>query len=416
MAGAVHRLQRQRAIVLGLGGEHVLAELVPVAGGFPQCAVDKLRRLHLVITAFFKAAAHIALDLAIDGPSARMPEYRSRRLFLKVEETKLLAELAVIALLRLLQHMEIGVEFLFGAPCGAVDALQHRAVRIPAPVGTGNAHQFEGMPHAAGRGKVRAAAQVDEIALLIEGDRLAGRDRLDKLDLERLVVLFVEGDRLVTGPDIADDRLVPVDDLVHARLDGGKVLVAEGRLAMEIVIEPVLDRRADGDLRLGIQLENRLGHDMRGIMPDGGQNGVVLCRQQRQRGIGLDLACHVPFLAVDNSQHCRLGEARTDIGRDGRRRDRGVIASGGSVGKGYDRHGPVSSWISRAKIAVAEMPDAQPSFTLRQTQDRNKFSRCGGPSEDVRKSRWSGRTSGASRSLTRYGRVSLVPLSDAGWR
>ena len=79
-----------------------------------------------------------------------MPENRSRRLFLKVEETKLLAELAVIALLRLLQHMEIGVEFLFSAPRGAVDALQHRAVRIPAPIGTGNAHQFEGMTHAAG--------------------------------------------------------------------------------------------------------------------------------------------------------------------------------------------------------------------------------------------------------------------------
>ena len=354
MAGAIHRLQRQRAVILGLGGEHVLAEFVPVAGGFPQRAVDKLWCLHLVITTFFKAAAHVGLDLAIDGPAARMPEYRSRCLFLKVEETELLAELAVIPLLRLLQHMEIGIEFLFRAPCRAIDALQHRTVRIPAPVGTGNTHQLEGMPHATGRGQMRPAAQIDEITLLVEGDRLTSRNCLDKLYLKRLIVLLVEGDRLVTAPDIADDRLVAINDLMHARLDGGKIFVAERRLAMKIVIESVFDRRTNSDLCLGIQLENRLSHHMRGIMPDGGENGLILCRQKCQRGISLDLAGHVPFLTIDNSQHRRLGEARADIGRNGRRRDRGIIASGGSVWKGYDRHGPVSSWMSRAKMALCE--------------------------------------------------------------
>ena len=208
---------------------------------------------------------------------------------------------------------------------------------------------------------MRAAAQVDEIALLIEGDRLAGRDRLDKLDLERLVVLFVEGDRLVTGPDIADDRLVPVDDLVHARLDGGKVLVAEGRLAMEIVIEPVLDRRADGDLRLGVEFQHRLGHHMRGVMADRGKDRLVLGRQQRQRRILLDLAGQVPLLAIDNRQHRGLGKTRTDICGDGRRRDRRVIAAGGSVGKGYGRHGPLSSLLSQINVQLVLLV-GQPSF------------------------------------------------------
>ena len=290
-----------------------------MAGGLPQRAIDKLWCLHLVIATLFKAAAHIGLDLAIDGPSAWMPENRPRRLLLKMEETELLAEFAVVPFLRLLQHMEIGVEFLFSTPCRAIDALQHRTVRVPAPVGTGHAHQLEGMPHAACRGQMRPAAQIDEIALLVEGDRLTSRNCLDKLDLEWLVVLFIEVDRLVTGPDIADDRLVAINNLMHARLDGGKVLVAERGLAMEIVIEPVFDRRADGDLCLWIQLENRLSHHMRGIMPDGGENGVILCCQECQRGISLNLAGHIPFLAIDNSQHRRLGEARADIGRNGRR-------------------------------------------------------------------------------------------------
>ena len=112
MAGAVHRLQRQRPVVLRLGGEHVLAELVPVAGGFPQRAVDELRGFNLGIAAFLEPPAHIGLDLAIDGPAIRMPEHRSGRLFLQMEEVELPAELAMVALFRLLEHVEIGVQFL----------------------------------------------------------------------------------------------------------------------------------------------------------------------------------------------------------------------------------------------------------------------------------------------------------------
>ena len=108
---------------------------------------------------------------------------------------------------------------------------------------------------------------------------------------------------------------------------------------MEIIIEAVFDRRTDGDLGLGIEFQNGLGHDMRRIMPDGRQNGVVLRRDQRQRRVGVDLAGQVPFHAIDTGQHRRLGEAGADIGRDGGRRDRGVIASGGSVWKGHGRHG-----------------------------------------------------------------------------
>src|SRR3546814_10591391 len=40
--GAVHRLHRQDAI-LGLGDEHVLVELLPVAGRLPEGAVNELR-------------------------------------------------------------------------------------------------------------------------------------------------------------------------------------------------------------------------------------------------------------------------------------------------------------------------------------------------------------------------------------
>ena len=56
MAGAVHRLDREPALVFGLvagrlRGEHVLAVPAPVARGFPQRLVEHLRRVHLVVVA-----------------------------------------------------------------------------------------------------------------------------------------------------------------------------------------------------------------------------------------------------------------------------------------------------------------------------------------------------------------------------
>ena len=42
---AVHRLQRQGFLLPALGDEHVLAKVFPVAGRFPQAAVEQLRAL-----------------------------------------------------------------------------------------------------------------------------------------------------------------------------------------------------------------------------------------------------------------------------------------------------------------------------------------------------------------------------------
>src|SRR3546814_14630622 len=60
-------------------------------------------------------------------------------------------------------------------------------------------------------------------------------------------------DRLFAVPHLAADRLVAVDDLVHALLDGRKVGGREGGLPGEVVVEAVFDGRAEGDLGAGIE-------------------------------------------------------------------------------------------------------------------------------------------------------------------
>ena len=94
------------------------------------------------------------------------------RFLLDVEEIELRAELAVVALLRLLEHLQVRVLLLLLRPGGAVDALEHLVLRVAAPVGAGDLHELEDL-QLAGRRHVRPAAEVDEVALPVQRDRVS---------------------------------------------------------------------------------------------------------------------------------------------------------------------------------------------------------------------------------------------------
>jgi hypothetical protein len=67
---------------------------------------------------------------------------------------------------------------------------------------------------------MRTATDIEPIALPIDGDRLAlGDDVLDDLDLVLLAELAEDLLGLLAIPDLAHDREIAFDDLVHARLD-----------------------------------------------------------------------------------------------------------------------------------------------------------------------------------------------------
>src|SRR5690606_24064000 len=156
------------------------------------------------------------------------------------EDAQLAAELAVVAPLGLLQTFEVLLKVLLREPRRSVDALQHLAPLVPAPVGARRGEQLEVLD-VAGGGDVRPAAEIEERPVAVDGDDLVIPHFLEPLELQRVVGEQLP--RLLLGDDAALERVVAPYDLPHPLLDFLELLGREGAVDLEVVVEAVLDRR-----------------------------------------------------------------------------------------------------------------------------------------------------------------------------
>jgi len=136
---------------------------------------------------------------------------------------------------------------------GAVDALQHLVAFAAQPVRAGDVGQLERADVAGGR-DVRAAAQVEEVSVLVIGDLGAVRNLRQEVQLVGFARCREALLRLVARGLLVLERLACGHDLAHARFDPLEILGSERLVAREVVIEAVFDRRAAGHLHVGEQL------------------------------------------------------------------------------------------------------------------------------------------------------------------
>ena len=268
--GAVHRLQAER-LVLGLDQEHVVPVQVPVAGLPPQPLADHDRRRHLEVAPPSLELAHRVLEQAPQLLALRVPERGARADVVEAEQVELDAELAMVALLRLVAPPQEGIERRLVLPDRAVDPLEHRPLLVAAPVRAGDGQELE-RPDLARRGDVRPAAQVAERPVLVEADRRAPLPRRRRLrgevveDLHLVALALALHDRaaIVERDLLAHERVVRRDALAHPRFDRGEVVRRQVLRQLEVVVEAVRDGRPDAELRAREQVEDRLGHDVGG--------------------------------------------------------------------------------------------------------------------------------------------------------
>ncbi len=172
--------------------------------------------------------------------------------------------------------------------------------------------------------------------LRVERDRLdalVGDQVLDQLDLVVLALGLEALDRLGDRQLAALEVLVGLDVLAHLLLDARQVVLGQAHALreVEVVVEAVLDRRADRDLHARVELHHRGREHVGGVVADEPERvGAVA------RGHDLD-ALAVVQRRVEVAQ---LGRAAVVAGTDAERRAREPLAdrargvgAGGAVGQ-----------------------------------------------------------------------------------
>ena len=145
-----------------------------MAADLPEFAAHDVRRVDKLVAAAEALVAHpVFHDLADDGALGVPEDEACAGELLNAEEVELLAQDAMVAARGFFKAGEVGVQIFLGEEGGAVDALELRILLVAEPVSAGEAGDFEGFD-AAGGGDVRAATEVDEVAVAIEADLVAG--------------------------------------------------------------------------------------------------------------------------------------------------------------------------------------------------------------------------------------------------
>ena len=142
----------------------------------------------------------------------------------------------------------------------------------------------------------------------IDLDLVAFGDGVDQLELEDLALVGEQPLRAFAIDHLAGERRVARDDLAHLGLDDRQVFRRERLVAREVVIEAVLDHRADGHLRAGVKLLHGFGHHVRRVVADQRKRLGIIAGEDADLGVGLDRLGEVLDLAVDRHGDGLLGE------------------------------------------------------------------------------------------------------------
>jgi hypothetical protein len=185
-------------------------------------------------------------------------------------------------------------------------------VLVAAPVGAGEAGQLERLDRLRVL-QVRPAAEVGELALGVEGD--VAVSGVDELDLVRLVLLEEALVRLRTRDVLALPGAAFLQLALDLGLDLLEVGLRDGLGEVEVVVEAVLDRRADRDLHAGVQAADRLCEEVRRrVAQDGERVGIggVAGGQDLDAVAVVQRRAEVLRAVVRADQHSLLGELRAD--------------------------------------------------------------------------------------------------------
>ncbi len=146
---------------------------------------------------------------------------------------------------------------------------------------------------------MRSAAEIGEIAVAVECDRLSGGLELgEQLELVGLPHLGEDPPGLGDGNLATDERQVLRGDALHLGLDQGQSGAPREAGDVHVVIEAVLYRRAYSETGAREEPAHCGGEEVRGAVPEGLPAAVVLECEDLDGTVALELAPQVERRAV----------------------------------------------------------------------------------------------------------------------
>ena len=210
--------------------------------------------------------------VADDGAVGHPQRQAAADLVVEGEQVEFPAELPVVAFLGKLERRHGVVEGFLVGERPSVDARHHHVVGVATPIGAGNAPQLEGVAgDVPGRVDVRAFAHVEERAVAVEGQALQGvplDQFLGVLALVGFAHLLESGEGLGDGHVLLVEALPLLENPAHAPLEFREVGLGERLAQDEVVVEAVVDGRAEAEGRALAHFEHRLGHDVGEAVPE----------------------------------------------------------------------------------------------------------------------------------------------------
>src|SRR5579859_174284 len=251
VAGAVHGLHAIFRVVELHGREHVLRVIAFMAAGLPQVHAEGVWRINERIAALEVLIAHPVFHFLADDAAFGMPEDQSRPgQFLDAEQVKLLAQHPMVALLGLFDRMQVLLKVFLVEERGAVNALELRIFLVTQPIGPGDAGELESLDPSSG-GNVRATAEVYELSIAINSDRIAGPgELLNEVDLHEVAFSAEAGQSGLARQKFALKLFVALGDFAHALFDLLQVFRSKGRGTKKIIEEARIGGRAVAQLGL----------------------------------------------------------------------------------------------------------------------------------------------------------------------
>ena len=238
-----------------------------MTGAFPQLTVHHHGSGNFYVAVTLVDSAPVVNQSVAQNHALGQEEGEAGAFVTQHVQTQFLTQLTVVALLCFFQHLQVVIQFYLVGEAGTVNTLQHLAAGVTTPVSAGNVHQLDCVAlYASGGVQVRTCTQVNEITLLVEADNCIFRQVVDQFYLVGFVLFFHQLQCFFARQFEAFQLQLFLANLAHFSFQSSQSFGSENGIAVDVVVEAVIDGGTDRQLCFGVQALHSLCQNMAGGM------------------------------------------------------------------------------------------------------------------------------------------------------